>query len=213
MCEVRDEEGKKHNLIFPEGKDKKKGWENLAYKLDELGINDKQEEKSTFQAANIQKDRRSFADTVKFQRSHVNTIWVDAGASDPSSTWGKLKNSLVGSWKQTPDFIPLTRELESWARAVWKLKGGVSVAFLNKNLMLFEFYFLEESNYVMERGCNLFRGGVLNLERWRPESSCVKNKNLRKEAWVRVLGLPLTLMDQRDAEADRRWMWRFPESR
>ena len=118
---------------------------------------------------------------------------MDARVSDPSSTWGKLKNSLVGSWKQTPDFIPLTRELESWARAVWKLKGGVSVAFLNKDLMLFEFDFLEESNYVMERGCNLFRGGVLNLERWRPESGCVKNKNLRKEAWVRVIGLPLHL--------------------
>ena len=59
--------------------------------------------------------------------------------------------------------------------------------------MLFEFDLLEESNYVMERGCNLFRGGVLNLERWRPESGCVKNKNLRKEAWVRVIGLPLHL--------------------
>ena len=45
----------------------------------------------------------------------------------------------------------------------------------------------------MERGCNLFRGGILNLERWRPESGCAKNKNLRKEAWVRVLGLPLHL--------------------
>ena len=193
LCKVRDEEGKKHSLIFPEGKDKKKGWENLAYKLNELGISYKKEEKSTFQAANIQKDMRSFADTVKFQRSNVNTIWVDAGASDLSSTWGKLKNSLVSSWKQTPDFIPLTRELESWARAVWKLKGGVSVAFLNKDLMLFEFDFWEESNYAMERGCDLFRGGILNLERWRPESGCVKNKNLRKEAWVRVLGLPLHL--------------------
>ena len=193
LVRSKDEEGKKHSLIFPEGKDKKKGWENLVYKLNELGINEKKEEKSTFQAANIKKDRRSFADTVKFQRSNVNTIWVDAGASDLSSTWGKLNNSLVGSWKQAPDFIPLTRELESWARAVWKLKGGVSVAFLNKDLMLFEFDFLEESNYAMERGCNLFRGGVLNLERWRPESGCVKNKNLRKEAWVRVLGLPLHL--------------------
>ena len=193
LCEVRDEEGKKHSLIFPEGKDKKKGWENLVYKLNELGINDKKEEKSIFQAANIKKDRRSFANVVKFQRSNVNTIWVDAGASDLSSTWGKLNNSLVGSWKQVPDFIPSTRELESWARAVWKLKGGVSVVFLNKDLMLFEFDFLEESNYAMERGCNLFRGGVLNLERWRPESGCVKNKNLRKEAWVRVLGLPLHL--------------------
>ena len=31
------------------------------------------------------------------------------------------------------------------------------------------------------------------MERWRPVSGCVKNKNLRKEAWVKVLGLPLHL--------------------
>ena len=193
LCEVRDEEGKKHRLIFPEGKDKKKGCENLAYKLNELGISDKKGEKSTLQVANILKGRRSFADTVKPQGNQVNTIWVEAGDPDTSSMWGKLKNSLVGSWKQNPDCIPLSRELESWARAVWKLQGGVSVAFLNQDLLLFEFDFLEDSNYVMERGCNAFRGGVLKLERWRPESGCVKNKNFRKEAWIRVLGLPLHL--------------------
>ena len=97
LCEVRDGEGKKHSLIFPKGKDTKQGWDFLANKLEELGINDKQEEKSTFQAVNIQIDRRSFVDTVKLQRSHVNTIWVDAGDPDPSSSWGTLKNCLVGS--------------------------------------------------------------------------------------------------------------------
>ena len=76
---------------------------------------------------------------------------MDAGDLDPSSSWGTLKNCLVGSWKKTPDSIPSTRELESWAKAVWKLKGGILVAFLNRDLMLFEFDFLEESNYVLER--------------------------------------------------------------
>ena len=56
------------------------------------------------------------------------------------------------------------------------------MAFLNRDLMLFEFDFLEELNYVLERGSNFFRGGVLSLERWRPELSCVKNKNLVNEA-------------------------------
>ena len=129
LCEVRDEEGKKHSLIFSEGKDTKKGWDYLANKLEELGISDKQEEKSTFQAVNTQTDRRSFTDTVKLQRSPANTIWVDAGDLDPSSSWGTLKNCLVGSWKKIPDSIPSTRELESSARVVWKLKGGILVAF------------------------------------------------------------------------------------
>ena len=59
--------------------------------------------------------------------------------------------------------------------------------------MLFEFDFLEESNCVLERGSNLFRRGVLSLERWRLESGCVKSKNLVNEAWVRMVGLPLHL--------------------
>ena len=46
---------------------------------------------------------------------------------------------------------------------------------------------------MLERGSNLFRGGVLSLERWTLESGCVKSKNLVNEAWVRVVGLPLHL--------------------
>ena len=67
------------------------------------------------------------------------------------------------------------------------------MAFFNSDLMLFEFDFLDESNCVLERGSSLFRGGVLSLERRRPESGCVKSKNLVNEAWVRVVGLPLHL--------------------
>ena len=67
------------------------------------------------------------------------------------------------------------------------------VAFLNTDLMLFEFHFLKEPNRVLERGSNLFRGGVLGMERWNLNSSCMKSKNLVKETWVRVVGLPLHL--------------------
>ena len=82
---------------------------------------------------------------------------MDAGDPDLSSSWGMLENCLVGSWKTPPNSTPSTRELESWARAVWKLKGGITVVFLNSDLMLFEFDFLEESICVLKRGSNLFR--------------------------------------------------------
>ena len=65
------------------------------------------------------------------------------------------------------------------------------VAFLNMDLMLFEFDFLEESNRVLERDSYLLRRGVLGLERWSPDFGCVKRKNLVNEAWVKVVGLPL----------------------
>ena len=38
-----------------------------------------------------------------------------------------------------------------------------------------------------------FRGGRLNLERWSPDSGCVKRKNQFNKAWVRIVGLPLHL--------------------
>ena len=132
---------------------------------------------------------------------------MDAGDPDPSYSWGTLKNCLVDS---SPNSIPSTRELESWARTVWKLKRGIMVAFLNMDRMLFEFDFWEESNRVLERGSNLFRGGVLGLERWSPNSGYVKRKNLASETWVRVVGLPLHLWTR---ETLRRWVWWFLDYR
>ena len=65
LCEIRDGEGKKHSLIFPKGNDFTKGWYCLADKLEELGINGKQEEKSALPSTNTRIDNRSFADRMK----------------------------------------------------------------------------------------------------------------------------------------------------
>ena len=81
----------------------------------------------------------------------------------------------------------------SWAKAVWRLKGGILVAFLNKDLMLFELDSQEEANRALEKGSRIFRGGAMELERWSPKSRCVKSKNYASEAWVRIGGLPLHL--------------------
>ena len=74
LCEVRDGEGKKHSLIFTKGNGYRKGWDRLTDKLEELGVNGKQEEKSAFPSAKTQTDGRSFVDTVKLRRSHATTI-------------------------------------------------------------------------------------------------------------------------------------------
>ena len=66
----------------------------------------------------------SFAQAVKCQKSRDNTIWVDAGEFHPKSLLGTLKNCLVGSWKELPDSLPSAKEVESWAKVVWRLKGG-----------------------------------------------------------------------------------------
>ena len=50
------------------------------------------------------------------------------------------------------------------------------VAFLNKDLLIFEFEDAAEANYALEGGCRMFRGGRLDLERWNPDPGCVKRK-------------------------------------
>ena len=67
------------------------------------------------------------------------------------------------------------------------------VAFLNNDLLIFEFEGAEEANYALEGGRKTFQGGRLNLERWNPDSGCVKRKNQSNKAWVRIVGLPVQL--------------------
>ena len=67
------------------------------------------------------------------------------------------------------------------------------VAFLNKDLLIFEFEDVEEANYALEGGRRTFQGGRLNLERWNPDSGCMKRKNQLNKVRVRIVGLPLHL--------------------
>ena len=167
---VRDGEGKKRSIFFPVGKGLVNGWSILARKLEEVGVKMLQEKEEKL-LSNFERSRgcsetvRSFAEVVKYQRRGDNTIWVDKGESHLRSSLGTLKNCLVGSWKERPDAFPSVKEVESWAKAVWRLKGGLMVAFLNNDLLIFEFEDVEEANYALEGGCRTFRGGRLNLER------------------------------------------------
>ena len=79
------------------------------------------------------------------------------GESHLRSSLGSLKNCLVGSWKESPDALPLVKEVESWAKAVWRLKEGLMVAFLNNDLFIFEFEDAKEENYELEGGRQTFQ--------------------------------------------------------
>ena len=118
---------------------------------------------------------------------------MDVGDLDPKESRGALKNYLVGRWKRPPNSTPMAKEMESWAKAVWRLKGGILVAFLNNELMLFELDSQEEASRALEKGSRIFKGGAMELERCSLESGYVKSKNYANEAWVRIVGLPLHL--------------------
>ena len=99
----------------------------------------------------------------------------------------------MGSWKAKPNSFPSTKEIETWARVAWRLKGDLMVTFLNSDLMFLEFSYTEDAKWVLEAGRRWFNGGSLQLEWWSLKFGCVKKKDLTKEAWIRVVGMLLHL--------------------
>ena len=67
------------------------------------------------------------------------------------------------------------------------------MAFLNKDLFFLEFSDPEEARWVLDVGRRSFKGEMLQLDWWSPYIDCVKRKELVKEAWLRVVRLPLHL--------------------
>ena len=49
---------------------------------------------------------------------------MDTGESHIRSSLGTLKNCLVGSWKERSDALSSVKEVQSWAKVVWRLKEG-----------------------------------------------------------------------------------------
>ena len=137
---------------------------------------------------------KSFAKIVKDERwKNPNPIWVDVGESLPWRAMGTLKYCMVRTWVNFPDLYPMALELEGWAKTAWRLKGSLMVAFLNQDLLFLEFKFLEEAKWVLEAGRKWFKGGLLKLDWWRPNFSCVDNKENVRGAWIKVVGLHLHL--------------------
>ena len=80
--------------------------------------------------------------------------------------------------------------MEAWARTTWRLKGGVLIAFLNEDLLFSEFGSKKEARGVLEAGRRNFKGNCLQLDWWRLEAGCIRCKDIVKEAWIKVVGLP-----------------------
>ena len=58
----------------------------------------------------------------------------------------------------------------------------MKLATLNEDLLFLEFNSPEEAKWVLESGRRSFKGGVLQLERWSPESGCIRRRELVQEA-------------------------------
>ena len=122
-----------------------------------------------------------------------NAVWVDVGDRVYGKALGSLHFYFIGKWKTKLEPYPTTEELEAWFRDAWRLNEEVKLVVLNEDLLFLEFNSSEKAKWVLESGRRSFKGGVLQLDWWSPESGCIRRKGLVQEAWIRVVGLPLHL--------------------
>ena len=213
LWSVIDVEGKKHRLVFPEGKGFLNGWAMLAEKIRGMGFETLREnrpmrilkaeqpkgevKKWTAQSKNEgtwggQHDRK--VEDVGGS-SMESAVWVDVGDCVYGRELGSLQCCLIGKWKIKPDPYPAAKEMEAWFMDAWRLNVGVKLAVLNEDLLTLEFDSPEKAKWVLESGRRSFKGGVLQLEWWRPEAGCLRCKDSVQEVWIRVVGLPFHLWE------------------
>ena len=94
---------------------------------------------------------------------------MDRGGEDDIEKWGKF-----------------------WAKS-WDLKGNLGLAKLNKRKALLEFEDLEEARRVVSSGSCAWEGTQVRLEHWSPRSGCWAEGEERRDVWVRIVGLPISL--------------------
>ena len=211
LCSVTDVEGKRHRLVFPEGRGILNGWTLLIETIRGLGFKAVQESKpmrsvtkellkgAKKEWTSLSKNKATWGGQQKLKEeegagsSGDSAVWMDVGDCVFEKEMRPLQFCLVGNWKTKPKPYPAAKVLEDWFRDAWRLNEEVLLAALNEDLFLLKFDSPEKAKWVLESGRRSFEGGDLQLEWWSPESGCIRCKELVQEAWIRVLGLPLHL--------------------
>ena len=91
---------------------------------------------------------------------------------------GTLKNCLVGRWEECPDACLSVKEVESWAKVVWRLKGGLRVGFLNNELLNFEFEDAARGKICVGRGLPNVSGRKTESRKMEPRFRVCEKKKL-----------------------------------
>ena len=62
--------------------------------------------------------------------------------------------------------------------------------------MLLEFEMIVEAEKTLNMGGILVGKTFLRLEKWNPRAGCLLEREEKNEAWVRIVGLPISLWDR-----------------
>ena len=103
---------------------------------------------------------------------------------------------MVGIWNPS---AARGDDLRSWGThlaKIWSLKGNLGLTKLERGKVLLEFERLIEAEKALKLGSILVRWIFLRLEKWRPETRCLMEGEKKSEAWVQIVGLPVSLWDR-----------------
>ena len=195
---VVDVESKRFSIFIPKGRGVKGGWSLMAKTLRNLGVVMDRKERQQLDVRLSEPDlRKSFAEVEQTPRSKGKAVAkVKIRKEALSSNLNKLTHCLVGFWN--PNSVR-GDDLKGWGTqmaSMWGLRGKLGLAKLERGKILLEFERLEEARKVLKSGKVLVGGTSLRVEEWSPETGCVMEGEARSEAWVRIVGLPVSLWDR-----------------
>ena len=79
---------------------------------------------------------------------------------------------------------------------LWGLKGNLGLAKLEDGKALLEFEMITEAEKALDDGEISVGGLVMRLEKWSQRTGCLMEEEREREAWVRIVGLPIFLWDR-----------------
>ena len=187
---VTDMEKRRFSICIPKGRREKGEWASMVEFLRNVGLCF--EKKETDQEVKV--SGRLYVEVVKgLECRDASRVRVEVKGEEIRGNVSRLEHCLVGKWNpRSAREEDLERLGWSVARA-WGLKGKLGMARLGKGCALMEFEIVEEAKRVLASGERLVGGIQLGLEMWSPKFGCSSEGEARKEAWVRILSLPISL--------------------
>ena len=195
---VADLERKRFSVFIPKGRGVKGGWASMVEVLRSLGCEEgnfnNQKEDVSRPKPNMVK---TYMEAIKVAKEKERTaVRVDVTKEEVGRNLSKLDHCIVGTWNHNAAKGDDLRGWGSQLARVWRLKGNLGLAKMERGKVLMEFELPAKAEQVSKMGRIVLGGVDLRLEKRSPETGCLKEGERSNEAWVRVVGLPVSLWER-----------------
>ena len=187
---VVDAEEKKYNICIPKGRGEKGGWSVMAEVVRDLiaSLDRKEKKKEELIPVRMQAEMGK-----RWGNKDRLLVRMEVEGEEISRNLSRLGHCLVGRWNPRVAGGENLERLGWLMVSAWGLKGKLGLAWMEEGQVLLEFEFVEEARRVLTTGKRSVGGIQVGLELWSPRYGCMEEREIREEAWVRIMGLPISL--------------------